>query len=214
MKKIFLTTILGLSAMFAGTPAETHVGGLETNTTLIILEGQDAKNLSKQIKKFIKESDAEKVLKQRLESAARIEDAQRAMKRKHPTPTTTYKGVSKAEIDASLVAQAKRVRDESVSYMAKTYGDIDCSKVKPFEAYNKAICKAMNENVVDAIEDLKKLDKVDNRAFCVRQMVNLQLADKDNDVISRVTKNIVLSKLYKKPLTGTCTKVFNIVSKK
>jgi hypothetical protein len=191
MKKLITTMIIGLSLTVSANAANS-----ENYATT-----------------FVKENHAVELLKEKIKSSKEIAQKQKMMKEKYFVDTT-YKGSTKEEIDASLVAQAKRVRDESVSYMNKTYGNIDCSKVKPFEAYNKALCKAMNENVVDAIEDLKKLDKLDNRAFCVRQMVNLQLADKDNDVISRVTKNIVLSKLYKKPLTGTCTKVFNIVSKK
>jgi hypothetical protein len=210
MKKILLTGILLGTVVFA----ETHVNGLETNTTLVVLDGYESTKFSKKIENQI--NDSEKIDKNRLESLARIEEAQRAMKEKYKLNLTT-KEVSKEDLEASKELQAQNVIQKSKQFLNTYYKDLTpekCSKFKQAEIYSKAVCKAKNENKIDeALADLESILKMDEKAYCMKQMIDLQKATKDNDVISNSSRNSMLSTDgYKRTLT--CNKVFEITSQK
>lgn len=213
MKKLILMAVLGSVALFG---AETHVSGLETDTNFIVLEGKDSRDFNKKVFNLINDSNAETLMKKRFEEAARIEDAQRAMKEKYKV-NLDYKKASDDEIEASRALQAERVRLSSKYFLETSYKDLTvekCSKFKDSETYSKAICKAKNENKIDeALEDLDSILKTDDKAFCLRAMISLAKADKDNEIISDATKDAILVKMKGFKKTNTCNRVLEISTK-
>lgn len=219
MKKLALTTMLGISVMCSTVLAAEHIGGIEDNTIIHVFNKEESAKFAADVDRILEEANKEKlneakdVLKKRLEAAARSEEKQRAMAKKYEL-NLEQKEVSQKAIEDSKIRQAKKIRDAAKDYLKKSYKHVKCDELKESEVYLNSICKANNGHIVDALEDLKTIEHLDDRAYCVEQMITLTLANSKNSVQSDVFKNILLAKVKGQVRTNTCVKAFAIASSK
>ena len=197
MKNILLGIVLVGNLAFAGITEDL---ALEKN---------------KNILEAYKISEAEKIMKEKLESSKRIGEQQKEFKEKYKL-NLEVKEVSEKEIHDSKIQQAEKVKADSKEFLEKSYKNLTaekCSKFKEAEIYMKAICKAKNEGKIEEAEkDLEKIIKLEDKAYCMKAMISLGRADANNEVISNATKDSILVKMKGFKRNEVCNKTLEIAS--